>query len=202
MTTVAILVLAAGASRRMRGADKLLQPVDGVPLLRRQAMAAQATGAPVFVALPDAAGPRRAALDGLDVSIVAVARAAEGMAHSLCAGVAAMPATVAAMMVVPADMPDLTANDFAHLISQFRDDPDVPLLRATSSGGVPGHPVLFPRRVFAALSRLTDDTGARSVLDAHRAALRLVPLPDRRAITDLDTPEDWAAWRTRTGVAG
>ena len=31
---IPILILAAGASRRMRGQDKLLQVVDGMPLLR------------------------------------------------------------------------------------------------------------------------------------------------------------------------
>mgnify|MGYP006184317219 CR=1 FL=1 len=39
------------------------------------------------------------------------------------------------------------------------------------------------------------DEGARSVLVRHRARLRLVPLPGHHATTDLDTPEDWAAWR-------
>ena len=39
-----LVLLAAGASRRMRGADKLLEPVDDEPLLRRQARAALASG--------------------------------------------------------------------------------------------------------------------------------------------------------------
>lgn len=47
---IPILILAAGASRRMCGQDKLLQVVDGMPLLRRQVLMAQATGHPVCVA--------------------------------------------------------------------------------------------------------------------------------------------------------
>ena len=35
-----LLILAAGAASRMRGPDKLALKIDGVPLLRRQAMAA------------------------------------------------------------------------------------------------------------------------------------------------------------------
>ena len=47
-----ILLLAAGSSSRMRGGDKLLEPVAGRPLLTRIAEAALATGLPVHVALP------------------------------------------------------------------------------------------------------------------------------------------------------
>ncbi|MCB1394509.1 MAG: NTP transferase domain-containing protein, partial [Rhodobacteraceae bacterium] len=54
---------AAGASRRMAGRDKLLEPVDGAPLLRRQARAAVAAGTgPVAVTLPPDDRTRRAAL--------------------------------------------------------------------------------------------------------------------------------------------
>ncbi|HLQ19463.1 MAG TPA: NTP transferase domain-containing protein, partial [Tabrizicola sp.] len=53
--TVHILVLAAGASSRMRGRDKLLQPVKGRPILRYVTETALAAAAPVLVALPPAA---------------------------------------------------------------------------------------------------------------------------------------------------
>ncbi len=39
-----ILILAAGASTRMRGRDKLMEPVEGRPLIRRQAEMARAAG--------------------------------------------------------------------------------------------------------------------------------------------------------------
>ena len=35
--------------------------------------------------------------------------------------------------------------------------------------------------------------GAREVL--RGAEVKLVPLPGRHALVDLDTPEDWAEWR-------
>ncbi|NBR54129.1 MAG: nucleotidyltransferase family protein, partial [Rhodobacteraceae bacterium] len=41
-----ILILAAGKSSRMRGRDKHLEEIDGVPLLRRLALAALALGEP------------------------------------------------------------------------------------------------------------------------------------------------------------
>ncbi|MGB8623190.1 MAG: NTP transferase domain-containing protein, partial [Paracoccaceae bacterium] len=124
---------------------------------------------------------------------------AEGMAASLRAGVAAMPANAKAMMVVLADMPELTTADFWRVINAFEISPDVPILRGAAADGTSGHPVLFPRRLFPALSRVTGDRGAREILAENRSVLRPVPLPDRHALTDLDTPEAWAEWREKTG---
>ena len=86
MEEVLILIPAAGASSRMRGADKLMQDVGGEPALRRAARIARATGARVLVTLPEG-GPhataRRAGLQGLDVQAITVAKMARpGMTAS------------------------------------------------------------------------------------------------------------------------
>ncbi|MFN5826754.1 MAG: nucleotidyltransferase family protein, partial [Rhodobacterales bacterium] len=65
--------------------------------------------------------------------------------------------------------------------------------------GTPGHPVLFPVWALADLAALTGDSGARDLLQTYRNRTELVALPARHAVTDLDTPEDWAAWRGAQG---
>ncbi|MCP1168050.1 NTP transferase domain-containing protein, partial [Limimaricola sp. ASW11-118] len=72
-----LLILAAGAAARMRGPDKLSMMIDGVPLLRRQVMAAIAAGAQAHVALRPG-DPRGALLDGLAVTRLEIAASAEG----------------------------------------------------------------------------------------------------------------------------
>jgi len=188
--TVAILLLAAGASARMRGADKLLEPVAGQPLLRVMATRAMATGAPVVVALPPKADARRKAVEGLDVQLVTVDDASSGMGHSLRTGVASLP-EAAGVLVMLADMPEITTDDLNTLLAAFAKSDAV--IRATDSSGRPGHPVVFPARLFAALGALAGDQGARDLLRLEK--VRLIPLPDHHATTDLDTPEDWARWR-------
>ncbi|MHA6345218.1 nucleotidyltransferase family protein [Roseivivax sp. CAU 1761] len=191
---ISILLLAGGFSRRMRGADKLLEPVDGVPLLRLQADRARQVAARVLVALPDPAGARGAALAGLDVQVVPVAAPEEGMAASIRAGIAALPDGAAGLMILPADMPEIDAADMARLRDRF--DPAAPrILRGASADGRPGHPVLFPRARFADLAGLSGDAGARALLRREAASVELVTLPGAHALTDLDTPEAWAAWR-------
>lgn len=189
-----ILLLAAGSSSRMRGGDKLIEPVAGEPLLTRIARAALATGAPVTVALPPDRPARRAALTGLPVAQITVPDPAQGMSASLGAGLAAMP-PASGIMLLLADLPEITAGDLSHLLILWRQEPEA-ILRGAAEDGTPGHPVCFPPDLRDDLMTLRGDEGARSVLIRHRARVRLVPLPGRHATTDLDTPEDWAAWRS------
>lgn len=197
MTPVAILLLAAGGSTRMRGADKLTERVGGEPLLRRLARAALTLDGPVMVTLPVAGDARRAALDGLGVVQVPVPDAAEGMAASLRAGVAALPDGTPAVMILPSDMPELDAGDLRAVLSAWQAGTGARPLRASGADGTPGHPVIFPAATFGALRGLSGDTGARDVL--RRTGWDSVALPADRALTDLDTPEDWDAWRKRKG---
>lgn len=194
MEDVLILIPAAGASARMRGADKLLETVGGETALHRAASVARMAGAKVVVTLPEGgphAAPRRAELAGLDIRVLLVPDAHEGMAASLRAGAAAAGSAMGLMVMLP-DMPDITAEDLRTLIAAFNAAP-TRVVRASAEDGTPGHPVIFPRRLFAELSVQTGDVGGRRVLEGE--AVKLVRLAGARALTDLDTPEDWAAWR-------
>jgi molybdenum cofactor cytidylyltransferase len=195
--TVHVLILAAGASSRMRGADKLVQPVGPLPLLRHIAGLALATGSPVTVTLPPGAEARAAALAGLDLRILRVPDAAQGMSRSLEAGVAALAPEAGpddGLMILPADMPAFTTSALSDLIARFLFDPGL-ILRGGTGDGRAGHPVIFPRDLWPALAALSGDEGGRSVLLQQKGRVRVIPLPGPMAILDLDTPEDWAAWQ-------
>jgi CTP:molybdopterin cytidylyltransferase MocA len=191
---VAILVPAAGASRRMRGRDKLLEEVRGRALLADRVALALDFGGEVLVTLPpggDARARALAPLAGPRLRVEEVPEAGEGMAASLRRGAEwAEGRGAAALMVLLPDMPDLTEGDLRAVLAAFDGRR---ILRATAEDGRAGHPVVFPARYLPDLAALRGDEGARTILAAHGAA-RLA-LPGACAVTDLDTPEDWAAWR-------
>lgn len=190
-----ILLLAAGQSRRMRGRDKLMEPVAGQPLLRLMAERALAAGiGPLLVALPPPPHPRHAALAGLELTVIDVPDATEGLSASLRRGIGALPPAAPAAMILLADLPDLTAEDLKTVAQSF-DPTSENLIWRGASAGIPGHPVILSRALFAELQALTGDTGAQPVLRRHADRMRLVPLPEGHALCDLDTPEAWAAWR-------
>ena len=180
----------------MRGVDKLLLDIDGATLLRRTAlMARAATDGAVLVALPARPHPRWAALDGLDVAGIAILNAAEGINASLRAGVAAISKDSRAVMILLADLADLTTDDISSVLQSVDTKQNINIWRGTTEDGKPGHPVVFHRRLFPELGDLTGDSGAQSVVRAHADKVSLVALPRQNARLDLDTPEDWEHWR-------
>lgn len=199
---VSALILAAGASRRMGGRDKLLEPVAGQPLLTRVASAAAESAAEeVLAVLRPADTARAAALADLSVRRVENARAAEGMGTSLAAGLAAIAPDADAVVILLADMPEIGPREIDRLIAAFDPEEGRAIVRATSADGTPGHPVLFGRRFFESLAALGGDVGARQVIAENQDFIADVALPIRAALTDLDTPEAWSEWRAAQSVA-
>ncbi|WP_299731285.1 nucleotidyltransferase family protein [uncultured Tateyamaria sp.] len=190
-----ILILAAGASSRMGGVDKLLCEVDGQPLLARQARMARGVSNDVRIALPPRPHSRYAALEGLDVRAVEVAEASEGMNASLRALFATLHPDTSHAMLLLADLPDLTGDDLRRVIAASEAHPDALIWRGATTGGTGGHPMIFAARLFPAFQNLSGDSGGQSIVASVGDAVHLVPFDNDRARRDLDTPQDWAAWR-------
>lgn len=189
-----ILILAAGASSRMRGADKLLMDVGGVPLLKRQVDMALQVSDDVRVALPRAPHPR---YDCVIVPArgIAVPDAADGMSASLRMLIQSLGPETPMAMILLADLPELTADDLRHVMAATETSPDASVWRGATETGKPGHPLIIASTLFPGFAALTGDTGGQRILAAHSERTVCIPLPDGRARRDLDTPEDWAAWR-------
>ena len=195
---VHILLLAAGASARMRGTDKLLETVQGQPLLHLIAERALATGCPLTITLPQRPDQRYTVLDGLDARLHAVRDAALGMGVSLAAGVGALPqGATKAVLVLLADMPELTTLHMTKIISARQSTPEALIWRGSDADGRPGHPVLFDASLLPELRDLKGDQGAQSVVSEHKEHVALVQI-GQAATLDLDTPEAWMAWRAQT----
>jgi CTP:molybdopterin cytidylyltransferase MocA len=195
-----LILLAAGASSRMGGRDKLLEEIAGEPLLRRLARRARAaTAGPLIVALPPPPHPRYQVLAGLELLCLPVMAAAEGMNASLRTAVAALPEGCPWAMVLLADLPELETADLQKVAAAVAPETGKRIWRGATESGKPGHPIVFHRDLFDQIRGLTGDGGARSVVAAAGDRVQLVPLEGERARTDLDTPEAWAAWRAKRG---
>lgn len=185
------LILAAGKSSRMGGRDKLLEQVDGLPLLTRQAERALDAG-PVIVTLPSADHPR-AAVVPTGVTTVVVAGQ---MSDSIRAGIAAVPDDASGVVILPADMPDITAADIAAIKAAASGN--IAIVRAATDDGEPGHPIYFARKTFPDFKGLIGDRGAFRICENWLDDTKLIPLNGQRARLDLDTPEEWDRYRNRS----
>jgi len=189
---IAALVLAAGRSTRMGERNKLLCPVDGIPLARRVINAACASQAcQVMVVTGHQAEALEAVIEDCPVSLARNPDFAEGLSTSLRHGLRALPADLDAVIVLLADMPAITAGDIDRLIAAF--DPAAPAVLVPEFAGRRGNPVLWPRRHFAEMCRLSGDTGARGLLRQYADEARAVPASGPAIFLDVDTPDDWQA---------
>ncbi|MCK2095278.1 NTP transferase domain-containing protein [Thauera aromatica] len=189
---VAALVLAAGRSTRMGAENKLLLPVDGVPMVLRAVMAARASRAcALTVVLGHEAGAVEAALAGSGAGFARNPDPAQGMSSSLRVGITALADEIDAVVVLLGDMPRITAAHVDRLIEAF--DPAQPAIIVPEHQGRRGNPVLWPRAFFAEMCALTGDQGARGLLERYPERVVRVAVDDEAIFIDVDRPADLAA---------
>lgn len=188
------LILAAGLSRRAAPRHKLLVPApdgSGRPVIRATAeamCAARAQLAELIVVVGHERGRIEAALAGLPVRFVFAAGFAQGMGHSLAAGVRAADADTVGFLVTPGDLPLLSGALVARVASAAAASAHARHVVPTADGRR-GHPVFLASTMREALAALTGDTGARTLLAAgpERDRVDFLELGDAAILRDVDT---------------
>ncbi|OAN44852.1 hypothetical protein A6A04_08315 [Paramagnetospirillum marisnigri] len=170
------------------GRDKCLITVDGLPMVGH-ALRAALDGGLDPVVLVRGAEP----LPGLSDRLIQVVNAApeRGMGSSLALGVAALPDDAVAVVVLLADMPRVTAAHVERLAAAFDPGRGVEVV-VPVCGGRRGNPVLLGRRLFAGMSALTGDRGAKGLIEGHAALVAELEM-DAAVLQDVDSPEDLQA---------
>ena len=197
---IAAILLAAGASRRMGGANKLLLPVGDEPMIRRLArtlLASRATS--VTVVTGHEAERVAAALEGLPVRRVHNPHHADGQMTSVRAGLLAAEAADG-YLVCPGDQPALRAAEIDHLIGAFAKAPPgrilVPLWQ-----GRRGNPIVLPASARAEVEAGGINFGCRNLISRHPERVHTVEAPSAAVLADIDTPEAYAALLAATAPA-
>lgn len=182
------LVLAAGGSSRL-GTPKQLLRIRGQRLLSHTVNAAEAVtpGRVVVVIGADALRMRsliRRHHPG--ISCVKNSRWVHGMAGSLQAGLAVLPARATAALLLLSDQPGVSEASLRRLMRAWHRRPG----RAAAGAyvGVVGVPAILPRALFREARRLTGDGGAHKLLRMGQTTLTVVDMPE--AALDIDAPED------------
>ena len=187
-----ILVLAAGAGSRYRGAcHKLEEPLGAATVLGATLRHASQTQLPLLVVTTAA----RTALVAKqvatrDILVVSDADAARGMGDSIAAGVAERSGA-SGWLVLPGDMPLVTPGSMLAVATALEQYP----VAYAQHRGRRGHPVGFSAELYSELVRLNGDDGARRVMARYPA--HGVELDDPGVLLDVDTVADLEALRGR-----
>lgn len=190
---VSALLLAAGESRRMGDANKLLLPVDGEPLVRRTARRLLAAGPEEAVAV---LGHEREAvaeaLAGLPLRTVVNPDHGRGQMTSVHAGLAALEKPSEGVMICLADQPLLTTEDYLALIEAFGRRGEKSILVPTYEGRR-GNPIILAARHRAAILARQANLGCRQLVDRNPDLVASVAFANDHVVRDVDTEADYKA---------
>jgi molybdenum cofactor cytidylyltransferase len=187
------VVLAAGPSSRM-GTNKLLLDIDGESVVRRavrRAIVAELD--PVIVVLGHEAERIERELEGVGPTCRTAVNAdyASGINSSLRTGIANLPATVDAAVVMLADMPFVTADMIASLVERYHSRGRPPLV-ISDYDGVNAPPMLYDRALFPELQTMEGEGCGKVVVRRHRGSAEVLKWAAEK-LADLDVPSDYLA---------
>ncbi len=184
---VAGILLAAGGASRF-GSPKQLLSYQGMPLVRRLARVALASGLWPLLVVSGAYTPEiRQALEGLAVDLLHNPDWQAGQSTSVKVGVNALPSEAGAVIFFLADQPFVDESLVLALVEAHARS--LAPIVAPMVDGRRSNPVLFDRRTWEDFASLTGDLGGRALFSRYPVAW--VPWHDPRLLLDVDTPEDY-----------
>lgn len=187
---VAAVVLAAGRSSRMAPRNKLLELIEGKPVIAHVASAAVASGAgPIIVVTGFEAERVGQVLQDLKVKVIHNTDYAQGLSTSLRTGLAALPQDMDGALILLGDMPKIESEDLDALMAAFtgREAICVPVRH-----GRRGNPVLWGAHYFPEIMRIAGDMGAKPLMAKYPDHVVEVPVDSDGIFADIDTPSDFA----------
>ena len=181
------VILAAGEARRF-GAQKLLAPLDGRPLVQHVIDAANASCLEE-VTLVVGTSDLVAQLDLGRTRVVRNPDPARGLASSLQIGLRALDQRLHAALVLLGDVPGVTATLIDGVVARGRETRASAVVSVWRGRRSP--PVVLHKSLWLAAFALEGDIGMREVLAG--ADVLEFAVPDALgSLDDIDTPEDHA----------
>lgn len=189
--SIAGLILAGGASRRM-GSPKALLRYDGETFLERMIRLFSGVCEPVVVVLGHHAEQIRAALDRPGAAVFAVNPDPErGMLSSLQCGLAMVPASAEALLFAPLDHPHLQPSTLVTLAAKFHSGQAA--VTVPVYAGEHGHPVCISRALIDELIKLPVTAMASDVIHRYVGQTCYFDVDDPAVVTDIDDPAAYAS---------
>lgn len=193
------VVLAAGSSRRMGEANKLLEKVQGQSMIRRIVSTLnQSCVDKIVVVTGFQSDQLRAELAGFEVEFVHNDLFEQGLSSSLKTGLLSLPSSTDVAMIVLADMPFITIPELDNLISACG-AVDERTIVVPVAGGRRGNPVVWPRYYWQEIAALEGDRGAKSLVDKYSDHVIEVAVEKDGCFVDIDTPQALAQYRDGLG---
>lgn len=198
---VGVVVLSAGASRRMAGGPKALLSIHGAPMVQQVVARARAAGvSEAVVAIAPPHGEWIRTEWGQTPAAAGVlwawnANPELGMLSSVQCALPLLSSRVEGALVWPVDIPLVAVSTVGAVIGAGKGSAGALVVPTWQGRG--GHPLWLPRTLFAEALALAPALGLRALRERH-PVVRL-PVEDEAILRDVDTPEELQAAVARSG---
>ncbi|MCD0465190.1 NTP transferase domain-containing protein [Flavobacterium sp. ENC] len=194
MNQVALVLLAAGSSKRM-GQPKQLLPWNDSTLLGHAIKNILSTGAfKLFLVLGAHSDQITAKVDLSGMTVLINENWQQGLGSSIAFATGEINekhADIKAVLFLLADQPFIESTHLDNIIQlHFREQESIVLTRNKEYRGVP---VLFPRKFFPELLVLSNDEGAKKVIASHKE--HVMEVVTRNETADIDTFDTYVKLR-------
>jgi len=190
-SNIAIVILAAGASKRMGKPKQLLKWGDDTLINHTIKTAIKLNTKELIVVLGAHSELMKNNIDSSEMTILNNLNWEKGLGTSIACAIDYLQNSkpkVDAVLIILCDQPLITSNFLKSIVSKFQ--PNKQQIIATSYGkGKQGVPALFHKVYFNELITLSDDQGAKDLLKKHQTQVETLLPPTENM--DLDTIEDY-----------
>jgi len=163
---VAAIVLAAGQSKRI-GKNKLLYDIEGKPLATKAIQAAiKSKASPVFVITGYQAEELEAELENFDINVIYNPNYRTGIKTSINLGINAVPDFCDGVLLIPADMPNITPQLLNKMIDKFKKKQTKALI-LTEKNGIKNNPVLWSKSLYNVADLAAENADIRPIFMEH-----------------------------------
>ena len=193
MVNISAIVLAAGFSRRMGAANKLLLPWRNATIVATVAQQLLSAAVDeVIVVTGHQSGEVEKALRSLPVRLIHNPAAQTGLTSSIRKGVSI--ARGDGYMICLSDMVLITPAEYSLLASAFRDryPQDDRCIVLPDFQGSTGNPVVFSAAYRPEILLHTETEGCKTIVRANSGHHFRVTMPSDHVLKDIDYPEDYA----------
>lgn len=186
---IAVLLLAAGQSRRMGAQNKLLALVNGKPMIRHAVEEIMASKAE-HVLMVTGYEPEKVLNTVWDMDVPSVQNDlyAEGISTSVKLGFSILAQDYDGIIVCLGDMPFVTAAVLDQLIDAF-DPVEGRAIVVPGFKGKRGNPAIISSQFADDVAEITGDMGAKAVISNNDHVVHIIEIDSSNIFADIDTPD-------------
>ena len=188
---VSATILAAGQSSRMENGNKLLLPINEIPMISHVCNTVLTAGLdPVVVVTGFESDLVTQAIPTAINDIIYNSHWQSGMASSIYEGLSALPQNVDGNMIVLGDMPMISKDTLTLLIDEFimlnGQHIIYPIYEERQA-----NPVIFPKKYFQEILSSTGDRGCKKVLKQYPDDVVGVSIGSPEVVFDCDSEDNY-----------